>query len=398
MNALQSARIDHTQINVIDLTAAKQFYDGVLGRVELPRPESFDFPSLDLHLVRSATPAVRAIFVSGLRMCDRQLDRRWPPHLTAESSSRGRASWYSTSDRSAIRVDRVGIETSGSAGATAAIASIALFHRHRMGRMDEMPSVRCRVLSRGGWPIPSIHFKLRNTPRRGLILKGFLSWQSQQRRTALNRAEEAKGVHNRARKRLGQRRAVPRRLAVALPRQHAKAPPRRLARALPGPPRSAPRQRRAPRRGRWPQLGKSASTAARAASKRTVAQAPSKQRRGAMGGARSAGKVAAASKKSVARNAPSSRKGSSAKSASKPVNQRRRSRTVVARNEVAANPVTQAMAVTAEVTAGAIEATGKVAAAAADTAKRAAETLTAVATGAAPDQGAKDEEEGGGRA
>ena len=121
--------------------------------------------------------------------------------------------------------------------------------------MDEMRSVHCRVLSRirDGWPIPSIHFKLPHTPRRGLIFKGFLSWQSQQRRTALNRAEEAKAVHNLARKRLGQRRAVPRRLAVALPRQHAKAPPRRLARALPGPPRSAPRQRRAPRRGRWPQ-------------------------------------------------------------------------------------------------------------------------------------------------
>jgi hypothetical protein len=100
----------------------------------------------------------------------------------------------------------------------------------------------------------------------------------------------------------------------------------------------------------------------------------------------------------MARSAPSSRKGSSAKSASKPVKQRRRSSTVLARNEVAANPVTQAMAVTAEVTAGAVEATGNAAAAAADMAKRAAETLTVVATGGAPDQVAKDEEEGGGRA
>jgi type II secretory pathway component HofQ len=99
----------------------------------------------------------------------------------------------------------------------------------------------------------------------------------------------------------------------------------------------------------------------------------------------------------VARSAPSSRKGSSAKSAFKPVNQRRRSTTVVARNEVAANPVTQAMAVTAEVTAGAIEATGKVAAAAANMVQGAAETLAAVATGAAPDQGAEDGEDGGGR-
>ena len=52
MNALQSARIDHIQINVIDLTAAKQFYDGVLGLVELPRPESFDFGSIALGLTR----------------------------------------------------------------------------------------------------------------------------------------------------------------------------------------------------------------------------------------------------------------------------------------------------------------------------------------------------------
>ena len=121
--------------------------------------------------------------------------------------------------------------------------------------------------------------------------------------------------------------------------------------------------------------GKSASTAARSASKQTVAQATSKQRRGAKWGVRSASK-AAASKKSVARSAPSSRKGSSAKSVSKRINQRRRPQTAVARNEVAlANPVTEAVAVTAEVTAGAIEATGKIAAAAADMARSAAETL-----------------------
>ena len=54
MNTLQSARIDHIQIDVIDLTAAKQFYDGVLGLVELPRPESFDFGSIALGLTRVA--------------------------------------------------------------------------------------------------------------------------------------------------------------------------------------------------------------------------------------------------------------------------------------------------------------------------------------------------------
>jgi hypothetical protein len=61
------------------------------------------------------------------------------------------------------------------------------------------------------------------------------------------------------------------------------------------------------------------------------------------------------------------------------------------------NPVTEAMAVTAEVTAGAIEATGKVAAAAADIAQSAGETLAAVATGAAPDQGAEDGKDSGRR-
>jgi catechol 2,3-dioxygenase-like lactoylglutathione lyase family enzyme len=54
VNALQSARIDHIQIDVIDLTAATQFYDGVLGLVEFPRPESFDFGSIALGLTRVA--------------------------------------------------------------------------------------------------------------------------------------------------------------------------------------------------------------------------------------------------------------------------------------------------------------------------------------------------------
>jgi hypothetical protein len=54
VNALPSVRIDHIKINVIDLTAAKQFYDGVLGRVEFPRPESFDFGSIALGLKRVA--------------------------------------------------------------------------------------------------------------------------------------------------------------------------------------------------------------------------------------------------------------------------------------------------------------------------------------------------------
>lgn len=61
-----------------------------------------------------------------------------------------------------------------------------------------------------------------------------------------------------------------------------------------------------------------------------------------------------------------------------------------------ANPVTEAVVVTAE----AIEATGKVAAAAADMAQSAAETLAGVATGAAPDKDPEkaDGGDGGGSA
>ena len=96
---------------------------------------------------------------------------------------------------------------------------------------------------------------------------------------------------------------------------------------------------------------------------------------------------------------PPSRKRSSAKSLSKRSNQRTRPELKVARNQVAlANPVTEAVAVTAEVTAGAIEATGNVAAAAANMAQCAAEALGAISTGAAPDQGVEDGKDGGGRA
>src|SRR5215218_5713708 len=58
MNAFQSTRIDHVQINVTDLKMAKKFYGGVLELEEVPRPESFDFAGawfrigeVDLHLV-----------------------------------------------------------------------------------------------------------------------------------------------------------------------------------------------------------------------------------------------------------------------------------------------------------------------------------------------------------
>lgn len=58
MNAFQSARIDHVQINVTDLERAKKFYGGVMDLEEVPRPQSFDFAGawykigrIHLHLV-----------------------------------------------------------------------------------------------------------------------------------------------------------------------------------------------------------------------------------------------------------------------------------------------------------------------------------------------------------
>ncbi len=58
MKPIQTIRIDHVQINVTDITRARQFYGGLLGLSETPRPDSFDFGGcwyrigdVDLHLV-----------------------------------------------------------------------------------------------------------------------------------------------------------------------------------------------------------------------------------------------------------------------------------------------------------------------------------------------------------
>src|SRR6478609_7564665 len=54
----KAIRVDHLQINVTDLAAARHFYEDILGLVETPRPESFDFAGcwyrvgdVDVHLV-----------------------------------------------------------------------------------------------------------------------------------------------------------------------------------------------------------------------------------------------------------------------------------------------------------------------------------------------------------
>lgn len=95
-----------------------------------------------------------------------------------------------------------------------------------------------------------------------------------------------------------------------------------------------------------------------------------------------------ASKKSVAKSAILSRKASSAKTAQrrKPAKRQTERRRPEMENALlgigASNPVSQAVAVTTEVAAGAIGAGGEIAAAAVDMVQNAAETLANVATGA----------------
>jgi hypothetical protein len=60
----------------------------------------------------------------------------------------------------------------------------------------------------------------------------------------------------------------------------------------------------------------------------------------------------------------------------------------------ASNPVSEAVAVSTELAAGAIGAGGKIAAATVDMAKNAAGTLAAVTTGASPDPSSDDSEAG----
>src|SRR4051794_41126355 len=58
MSNIKAIRVDHVQVNVTDLSRARQFYEEVLGLVETARPQSFDFAGcwyrigeVDLHLV-----------------------------------------------------------------------------------------------------------------------------------------------------------------------------------------------------------------------------------------------------------------------------------------------------------------------------------------------------------
>ena len=75
MPNIDAIRIDHVQINVTDLDRARQFYEGLFGLTETPRPESFDFAGcwyrigeVDLHLVvRDLEPSSQRHFCLWVR-------------------------------------------------------------------------------------------------------------------------------------------------------------------------------------------------------------------------------------------------------------------------------------------------------------------------------------------
>ena len=86
MGSIGAIRVDHVQINIIDLPRAKTFYETVFGLAETPRPESFDFAGawykigdMDLHLVvRDAEPASArhfCIWVAGVHTAAQYLQQ-----------------------------------------------------------------------------------------------------------------------------------------------------------------------------------------------------------------------------------------------------------------------------------------------------------------------------------
>jgi catechol 2,3-dioxygenase-like lactoylglutathione lyase family enzyme len=77
MAAIEVERFDHVQINVTDLRAARDFYEGLLGLREVPRPPSFDFPGcfyrigdVDIHLAQRPDSTERGSRHFCLRVSD----------------------------------------------------------------------------------------------------------------------------------------------------------------------------------------------------------------------------------------------------------------------------------------------------------------------------------------
>ena len=90
-DAIRVEHLDHVTVGVTDLGRARDFYQGLLGLREVPRPASFDFPGMwyqigpaVLHLVGQAQPDAEAprhfcLWVRDVRAAARRLEAAGRP-------------------------------------------------------------------------------------------------------------------------------------------------------------------------------------------------------------------------------------------------------------------------------------------------------------------------------
>lgn len=78
MTGLSVTHIDHVSVIITDVARSRQFYTGVLGLKEIPKPKTFDFVALwfdlgagqTLHLLQKPQPDTRSPRHFALRVAD----------------------------------------------------------------------------------------------------------------------------------------------------------------------------------------------------------------------------------------------------------------------------------------------------------------------------------------
>ena len=115
-------RIEHVAVTVTDVDRARQFYGGVLGLTEIPRPESFDVPGAwyrngpaDLHLVsrpRADADSRRhvAFYVADLQAAARVLEAGGYPVLWERKYKIRNVDRFFTHDPDGNRIEVMGPE------------------------------------------------------------------------------------------------------------------------------------------------------------------------------------------------------------------------------------------------------------------------------------------------
>jgi catechol 2,3-dioxygenase-like lactoylglutathione lyase family enzyme len=84
MPGLQLTHLDHCSVLITDVAKARDFYAGVLGLEEIPKPKTFDFVALwfrlgggqTLHLLQKPQPDTRSPRHFALRAADVQEARK----------------------------------------------------------------------------------------------------------------------------------------------------------------------------------------------------------------------------------------------------------------------------------------------------------------------------------